>query len=203
MSKIIVFGASITYGAWDLQGGWVDRLKQYCHRFDLEDKFYYLVENLGISGDTSKGVLERFESETKVRTRGKDDIIIVSIGINDSQWLNNENKWRVSQEEFKNNIQEIINLAKKYTDKLILIGLNKSKDVDPIPWAPEKSYKNERIEIFDKIIKEKSQENNIHFINVLDLITEENLEDGLHPNTQGHKKIFERVKNFIEENKLL
>ena len=79
MSKILVFGASITYGAWDLEGGWVDRLKKYCHKFDLEDKFYYLVENLGISGQISKDILERFELETKARYRGKEDIIIVSI----------------------------------------------------------------------------------------------------------------------------
>ena len=29
------------------------------------------------------------------------------------------------------------------------------------------------------------------------------LDDGLHPNTEGHKKIFERVKAFLLEKKIL
>ena len=31
--------------------------------------------------------------------------------------------------------------------------------------------------------------------------TEEDFDDGLHPNAQGHRKIFEKVKDFLVENK--
>jgi len=33
-----------------------------------------------------------------------------------------------------------------------------------------------------------------------DLLQDEDLDDGLHPNAQGHKKMFERIKGFLIEN---
>jgi lysophospholipase L1-like esterase len=32
------------------------------------------------------------------------------------------------------------------------------------------------------------------------LLNNEDFDDGLHPNTEGHQKIFEKVKNFLVEN---
>ena len=38
---------------------------------------------------------------------------------------------------------------------------------------------------------------------VCHLITKEDLEDGLHPNAGGHEKIFQKVKDFLIENKII
>ena len=37
----------------------------------------------------------------------------------------------------------------------------------------------------------------------LDLLTDEDLEDGLHPNTAGHKKMFERMKKFLIDTEIV
>jgi lysophospholipase L1-like esterase len=38
---------------------------------------------------------------------------------------------------------------------------------------------------------------------MFDLLDEKDLIDGLHPNSQGHQKMFERVRDFLLENKLV
>lgn len=38
---------------------------------------------------------------------------------------------------------------------------------------------------------------------MFDLLENEDLEDGLHPNSEGHKKMFIRVKDFLIENKII
>ena len=79
--KILVFGDSIAYGAWDREGGWVQRLR----RFLDEKNSDVLVYNLSIDSDTTEDLLERFEFETKQRIRGDEIILIFAIGVNDSQ----------------------------------------------------------------------------------------------------------------------
>ena len=44
MTCLLVFGDSITYGAWDLEGGWVQRLRSFIDKKNLTDpNFYCLV----------------------------------------------------------------------------------------------------------------------------------------------------------------
>ncbi len=70
MAGILVFGDSISYGAWDIEGGWVSRLRKFLDKKNLsEENFDCKVYNLGISGDNSSGVLNRFEFETRQRIR--------------------------------------------------------------------------------------------------------------------------------------
>ena len=57
MTLILVFGTSSTYGCWDEEGGWVQRLRKHLDKKQLTDKdsdLYYLVYNLGISGILQK-----------------------------------------------------------------------------------------------------------------------------------------------------
>ena len=88
MSQILIYGDSITYGAWDTeQGGWVARLRKFLdNKADEDEKYYYLVYNLGISGNNSTDILSRFEFEAKQRVREEGEtIIIFALGTNDSQ----------------------------------------------------------------------------------------------------------------------
>ena len=51
------------------------------------------------------------------------------------------------------------------------------------------------------------EENKIYFVEVFEKFKEINyqklLDDGLHPNSEGHQKIFEIVKDFLIENKII
>ena len=209
--RILIFGDSITYGAWDREGGWAARLRKFLDEKTLtEEDFYCLVYNLGISGDTTEDLLERFEFETEQRIKEKKDTaVIFAIGGNDATFNNKDDQCQISQKEFKENIEKLIKLAEKYASKTVFIGLlpaDESKTT-PIPWAPNKSYKNEQIFQYDKIIKSVCRGNNISFIDVfnqfVNLDYKNLLEDGQHPNSLGHHKIFEIIKKFLVENKII
>lgn len=225
MAQILVFGDSIAYGAGDeKEGGWVNRLRKVLDKapFTSPD-FYCLVYNLAISGDSLDDLLERFELETKQRLKeGEETIFIFAIGINDSQFIHSQNKLRCLPPEFKNNLQKLIKLTEKFSSKIIFMGLTPVDEVKttPLPWDNDKSYKNEYIKKYNNIIKSVCEENKIYpvrkqaelsngvyFIEIFDELIQSDyknlLADGLHPNSQGHQKIFEMVRNFLAENKII
>ncbi len=212
MAQILVFGDSITYGAWDLEGGWVQRLRRFLDNKVIDSNYedYFLVYNLGIDGDTAEGVLKRFEQETKPRLwPDEETIFIISVGGNDSVFVHSENKTKFSPEEFKENLNKLIVLAKKYSNKIILRGETPvdESEVDPIPWLKGHSCRNKYIKEFDAIIKSVVKENNVHFIDVYSefekLDYKKLLADGCHPTTEGHEKLFEIVKDYLVKNKII
>lgn len=211
MSRILVFGASITYGKWDLKGGWVQRLRSYIDEKSLSNpNFDYSIYNLGVSGDTTENLLKRFEFETKQRLWEEKEIIIMFlIGTNDSQVVFSKNESRTSTQKFKDNIQKLIELSRKFSSKIIFIELPPVDEarVDPIPWYPKYSYKNEYIKSFNGIIKSVCLKNKIHFVEIFNQWMQINykilLEDGVHPNSEGHENIYEAVKDFLIKNKIV
>jgi len=194
--NICIFGDSITWGAYDPEGGgWANRLRNY---YELSGKDI-TVYNLGISGDNSGDLLERIEIESRAR---EPEIIIISIGINDSQFVHSESRHRIPIEQFISNLENLYKIANKYTQKVVFIGL---ADIDetkttPIPWDKNKSYKSEWVRDYDHAINEFCANRGLMFISMEDIINKSDLEDGLHPNAVGHKKIFQRVRGFLTEN---
>ena len=184
MKTICVFGDSITWGAWDNEKrGWVNRLKLFlCKDNGVE------VYNLGISGDKTEDVLERFGEEAKVR---EPTDIIFAIGINDT-FHGSEELSGIDINKFKENLNELIRQAKKFTHRIVFIGLTRVNESEV-----EKSYKNELIQEYDKILKDVCDENSLLYIEMFTLLNDSDLEDGLHPNAEGHKKIFKKVKELI------
>lgn len=211
MTNILVFGTSTTYGAWDTEGGWVQRLRRFIDEkamsFNKEPNV--LVYNQGVSGDKSADVLKRFEIETKARLDDEgENIILFHLGINDCIYNENQGGLEVTTEKFKENLKGLINLAKKYTQKIIVIGsMPVDKRVDPMPWAPGRSYRNENVEKFNGIMKTAAEEENVPFIEIYQKFIKQNysdlLFDGVHMNSGGHKQFYEIVKNYFLENKII
>ena len=147
-------------------------------------------------------------NKQKVR-EDEETVFIFAIGTNDSYYIHTKNKLMPSHEELQNNIKKLINLAKKFSSKIIFIGLTpvNEKVVNPIPWDTDKFYKNEDVQKYNEIIKSVCKENNLHFIEIFDefkkIDYEKLLEDGLHPNSKGHEKIFEIIKGFLIDNKTI
>ena len=192
--SICIFGDSITWGASDAEkGGWVERLKVY-----IGEKYEHIIYNLGMPGDNTEGLLQRIESETKLR---EPEIIIFAIGINDSQFVIPENKKQIPIEQFKDNLSKLHEAAKQFTENIIFIGLTRVDEskTRPIPWDADKEYDNSSIEEYDSAIKEFCADKQIKFVEISDLIKLEDLEDGLHPNANGHIKMFNRIKSEIEK----
>ncbi len=209
--NILIFGSSITWGAWDKEGGWAQRLKSFCDKKALKTnlKIYTAVYCLGVSGDTTIDLLERFDTEVKARIEQEEEtLILIEIGANDSQFTLSERRHTVPPEEYNRNLLTLINKAKLHRASIIFIGLTPSdKRVDPTPWTPGKTYRLEFIKKYDEILKKLCQKKQIPYIEVMSKFPEEKYEelltDGIHPNTEGHRIIFEEVKKYLLEKKLI
>jgi len=200
MEQIIcLFGDSITWGVWDPKyGGWGTRLRSYfeTNNFDIE------LYNCGISGDTTNDLLKRLDIECVAR---KPQIIILAIGINDSRYINTKNNAQIPINKFQDNIECLIEKAKKYANKIVCLGLTKvdNNRTMPCQWKTTKFYTESLVRRYDAKIKLVCQNTGVLFLEMNDLLENSDLEDGLHPNSKGHEKMFYRVKEFLLKNKIV
>lgn len=196
--NILIFGDSITYGAWDKEkGGWVNRL-----RLALESKseIYFNIYNLGIPGEITTNLQKRFDNECNCRFNTNDKtIIIFAIGINDSQII--EGKSNVLIDDFKKNIIELIDKAKQYTTHILFIGLTKVDEnrTKPVSWDNNISYSNEEVVKYNEELKNICEEKVINYLDTFNLLDSKDLDDGLHPNKNGHKKLCEQILKCIQD----
>lgn len=196
---ICIFGASITWGAWDSEkSGWANRLRLFLEE-NHENAFVY---NLGIPGDTTEDVLARLKNESEAREA---DVIIFSIGTNDSLYNGSRDNPRTTIERFKENIRKTVTEAKKFTDKIIFTGLTNVDEslTAPMPGKPEVFYDNENVALYSRAIEEICQAEKIAYLEMIGVLKEADFADGLHPNAKGHEKMFQRIKDFIMKEKLV
>ncbi len=126
---------------------------------------------------------------------------MIAIGINDSTFDINIGKHRVFLCETKKNLEKLISISQKNDIDIGFIGLTLviNKLLSPVPWARNLSYSDKDVKLYDEVIKKVAKENNVPFCSMHDLLNDKDLDDGLYPNSQGHKKIFFRVKDFLKK----
>jgi lysophospholipase L1-like esterase len=205
MVQIFAFGHSITYGYWDTEGGWVQRLRKYLDERALEEQDEELVSevyNLGVPGEDSGGLLERIEEEFEVREwEEAEQIILFQIGANDTQFLKEQQEIRVTEESYRRNMKELLDTAKGLADEVLVVSDFYISIEGEIPYAPEKKMSDERIEEYMSIQKQVCREKGIPRIDLRDEFkpskAKEMLEDGLHPNSEGHEQIFEVMEQKL------
>lgn len=196
--RILAFGDSITYGAWDGEGGWADRLKRWAHQHYLANGTKLQVINLGIGGDTSRKILARMENEIRARhSSGWPFAVVLMFGTNDGRVRGG--KVEVSLEEFGENYRKIVAAAKVFTDKIIIVGLPPAGQA--VLDFKDMQYSNATIQAYESAIREIASEESLPFVDIRPLFTRENLfcSDMLHPNNEGHKIIYEAVKAEVEK----
>jgi len=193
--SICIFGDSTAWGAWDMEkGGWVNRLWLHVAK---RDEDYVEIYNLSISGGTTQTILDRFESEAKIREA---DALIFQSGGNDSYLQGKGGPNKIPIDIFRKNVEEIVKKAKKITNRIMFIGF---KNVDesrtmPVSWK-DIYYVNSELERYGQVIRDVCESNNVLYFDIFGLLQNEDLDDGLHPSISGHKKIFEKVKDFLVE----
>lgn len=199
---ICVFGASTTWGAWDLdKGGWVNRLRLYLDKESLEGKHYFNVYNLGIDGNTSGDLLKRIESECKSRDP---DTIIFSIGTNDSFSDSHRNP-KVPIKKFEEHLIQLISIARKFTKDIVFLSLydlDESKTT-PVAWNKNGYYFNSTMRNYNDILKKIVNQEKIFYVDLSNLFNKKDFEDGVHLTSQGHEKLLHKVKDFLERNELI
>ena len=141
------------------------------------------IVNGSVSGSTSAGGLNIAEwtlSESDI------DLMILCLGANDMLR-------GINPDETKNNLEEIIQIAKNKNIKIIIAGM----------IAPT-SYGSTDKESFDKIFSDLSIKYNLQLIPfLLEGVAQKpefNLSDGMHPNDQGTIIIGNTLKKAILEN---
>lgn len=206
MANILIFGDSITYGCWDEEGGWAFRLKHAIENKVIASNFQidHFVYPLGIPGDTTHTLLQRFKPETEARVVPQEEtIFIFAIGINDSIYNTKTHNHTIPLWKSKNNLQLLIQSAKKYTNKILFVGLTPVDETNAtlLSWFPECSYTNKYIQQYDKALQEICSEDKIQFIDIssewMKMDYTKLLIDGLHPNTEGHKLLFDQIYKEI------
>lgn len=197
MTKICIRGDSIARGAFDYdEWWWANRL----HKWWLKNNNY--IYNLSISSNDTRWVLFAMEKQIEIIKKVEDEkayVYIFAIGINDARYINKKLNKVVPIKEFKANLQEIIKLSKVTTNKIMFLGISqvdesKTSQVCKEPWE---FYDNDDLKEYNKCIENTCKENNIDFISIWGLLNPSQFEDGLHPDWENHKIIFEKVKNYI------
>ena len=207
MFGILVFGDSLSFGRGEAPNvGWSGRLKNY---FEPQG-FHNCLFNLGIPGDETASLLKRFESEIKSRVnrahQGDKFIVMIAIGLNDSKSLESPNTLRTKPEIFVKNVTKLIQIAKKYTPFVVIVGLTPVDEEFTTPF--EGTYlTNHRIREYDEILKKSAKTNNVHYVNLFDALSKLNytklLADGVHPTEKGYEEMYKIIKDFLIKKKLI
>ena len=89
--RIVALGDSLVYGYGDLVGGgWVERLRRQW----MGQENGHVLYNLGVRGDRTHQVAQRLEGEYRYRGELRNrvpDLIMLSVGVNDSARLRRAN----------------------------------------------------------------------------------------------------------------
>jgi lysophospholipase L1-like esterase len=158
-----------------------------------------IFKNLGIAGITSKGLIEQ---ELDKAIEAQPDIITLLIGVNDIHH-------RVSAKEFKNNYQTIINKlrintkAEIYLIDIPFIGYTSTE------YSASDPYYDTTTKEFNKIIKELSAGDKLHYVSlytptkVLFMTSGDHYwKDSFHPSTKGYRIWADTILISVSNKKL-
>jgi len=200
--EVFIFGDSISRGNWGEEGGWAHKLKKEIHGRTVREKEYSEVYNLGVSGDTSYDLINRFEEEIQRRVSDEEVVTVFQIGMKDARIDRESGENETAKELFRGNIRELVSKADRYSKQSYFLGLTPvdGREVDPASWNDRYAYRNEDIKKYDNVIKSVVKRSSARYIPIFDQLhrqTEwkEMMWEGLHPDSDGHEKIYRIVED--------
>ena len=197
--RIVAIGTSSLFGRVDPQGGgYIGRLKSW-HE---QQAAHNAVFNLGISGETTTQMLARFEQELTPR---KPDLILVNTGSNDTRHRGTIAAPRdIPLITSLENLQSMIVIGRKLAP-IVFISIYPILDAETQPLMDtDYFYLQKDIAELAQATKRVCNENHLPYLNIFDEWNEREYPpyihaDGLHANEVGHQKIFEMLKEFLQE----
>ena len=137
--------------------------------------------NGGVSGSTTASGPSRLRWQLKAKPK----VVVIALGANDGLR-------GVPVKTSKENLQKIIDMAIKKKIIVVLAGM----------YLPQ-NYGDEYRKNFEKMFSELAKANGVIFMPFLlkDVarVKELNIDDGIHPNEEGHKLMAKNLKPFIEK----
>ena len=204
MLKILCFGDSITLGEKDIErGGWADRLKTHYFRQFVDNQTQEItLYNLGVAGETTDGLSQRFDTELKARSiKGQASLLVLAYGANDI--VIHKNKNIVPEAYFVRNLKQCIESAKNIKAQIILLNLLPISDsIEGKVNQHGKLRFDHDVQAYNDILKTLSKEMKCEYLDVYTFFIELNKEDylssdGVHPNSKGHELLFQKLKQKI------
>lgn len=199
--KIVAVGDSLVYGFGDpIGGGWVERLRR---QWMAPDSAGHVVYNLGIRGDGVRQVSQRLEAE--FRNRGElrnrvPDLMILSVGVNDSPRLNRLTGRNFTEfDQFQHQLDTLLDLATPLCPVLFvgMVPVDESK----MPFLDCLYYNHADQHRYKEATQLACAARQIPYLDIFSRwmsrgdawCRERMTEDGLHPNVLGYQTLLEDV----------
>ncbi|HZK85874.1 MAG TPA: GDSL-type esterase/lipase family protein [Desulfosporosinus sp.] len=201
--RVLILGDSVAKGTGDEKSkGFSSYLPDYFKKNTPKD---ILVENAGIDGLDSIGLLEQLQSQKLAKTITDSDFILVSIGGNDIRsilTLNNlakDDQFKVRLDSYLGNLKQTIKALRASNPNSIVIFLGLYN-----PYAKANGIEDTRLlntwNYNTQLLVE--EDGKAIFIPTSDLL-KFNLgryiaKDGLHPNSAGYQALSNRISKSVE-----
>ena len=197
--NLLCFGDSLVYGEVDeIGGGWVARLKGEClRRVALGRPPEVLVHNLGLSGETTRGLRQRFEVELAPRLGDVgNDIVLLAYGMNDA--VRRQGELLVPLDEYRANLAHCIVAARGRGLRVALVNVPPiAPEQEGRPNAHGSVRSAETIARYNATLAALAADTLAHLVDVHGPLLSSPpgwlRPDGVHPNHEGHRRLFELV----------
>jgi len=132
---------------------------------------------------------------------------IFAFGTNDATWLIKENRFKNDIDAYEDNMKIVVSKAKKLTNKIIFLNITPVNDEITKEFkGKDKICNNRFVDDYNSRLKKIADIEGVSIVDVNTVFKEKGYEgllmkDGLHPNNQGHRIIFDLVND--ELNKVL
>ena len=204
--KIVALGDSLVYGFGDPEGGgWVERLRRNWMKLDSAGPVMY---NLGIRGDGAQSVAHRLEQEFRHRGELRNrvpDLIVLSVGVNDSARIGRPNGRNFTEFElFQQQLADLLDQAQQLCP-VFFVGMppvNESR----MPFCEIFYYSHLDQYRYKEATRLACEARQIPYLDVFstwlacgeDCWKSRLYIDGLHPNGQGYQALLQDVLSWDE-----
>ena len=197
--KLVALGDSGVFGWGDpLEGGWCERLRRHWMELPGGPVLY----NLGVRGDGLERLATRLSGEVGCRGELRRQLpqgILLGIGLNDTARVGrHDGRSQLDADGFLFGLQQLLQKAKEIAP-VHVIGLTPVEEA-AMPYAGVLWYCLADIRRYEGLLEEACLEANVPFLPLLEGILADPDwplwlgSDGLHLNSEGHRRIYERVR---------
>lgn len=197
--RIVALGDSTVYGFGDYEGGgWVERLRR---RWMAPSSPGHIVYNLGIRGDGVRQVAHRLEAEFSSRGELRHrvpDVILLSVGINDSARVGRPNGRPFTDfETFEADLQGLLTCARRLCP-VVFIGMTPVNEAQ-MPFAGMLYYCHADQHRYKEATRQACAALQIPYLDVFEGWQKRGTAwcnahlgvDGLHPNPAGYQVLLQ------------
>ncbi|MDP4161056.1 MAG: GDSL-type esterase/lipase family protein, partial [Bacillota bacterium] len=201
--QVLILGDSIAKGTGDEKGKGFSGYLQDSFKNNTSKEI--LINNAGIDGLESLGLLEQLQSKKLGKTITESDLILVSIGGNDIRSilsLNDvakEDVYKERQDRYLNNLKQILKELRTNNPNSVVIFLGLYNPYEKMTSSEDTTLLNTWNYNTQQLI---DTDGKAIFIPTYDLL-KYNLgrylaKDGLHPNSAGYQALSNRISKSIE-----